>query len=111
MFWKGPTFREFTKTQLEKYVTLSDCQLMDMYGKKYCRWDNYSMVAKKLESFRKRLWSFNKWKTPMLSIVRRIRHPIPLTWGRFNSQEIFYTLRTPLEIVEQRGKLVTKKLI
>lgn len=90
-----PSFKEFTIKQLEKHGVLSEVDLMDMFARKYYtnsfwRVKNYGILAKKLESYRKRLWQFKKNK--IILEKTRIRIPLKMTWGNFEANEIFYTL-------------------
>lgn len=109
MFWFSkviPCFREFTKKELSKTyekwdsdihcyvldtVELSDCELMDKFGKKYCKGYKPSAMAKKLESYRKRLWEFKKdW---FIEEVGRVKIPIAKMGEKITTDEIFYKLK------------------
>lgn len=89
-----PSFKTFTLEQLEKHIVLSDVDLMDMFARKYYTntfWQvkNYGMLAKKLESYRKRLWEFKKKK--IIKEQNRVRIPLKMAkW--LETHEIFYTL-------------------
>jgi len=94
MFWFNrvtPSFSEFTIAQLTKYEVLSDEELMDKFWAKYCRWFRPSQLAKKLESYRKRLSGMRK--DGKLVVVERIKRPIKSSRGNFESQEIFFQLK------------------
>lgn len=87
---KTPTFREFTIEKLADWKELTDMQLMDLWGKKYCRWNSYAMIAKKLESYRKVLWLLKK--KGLLEVTNKRNIPIKWTNG-LTSSEITYKLK------------------
>lgn len=95
MFWIPkvvPCFREFIKVELEREWILSDCDLMDIYGRKYCKWYSPSAMAKKLESLRKKIWELNK-KDNLIQETNRIKIPLKVKSWRLETHEIFFKLR------------------